>query len=398
MPKRAKELSAVEVKRLSKPGCHAVGGVAGLLLRISAKDNGRSWILRTVTNGVRRDIGLGPYPEVTLAMARDKARELKEQIRQGRDPVAEKRARITFNEAAEKYLEGKLTELSNDKHAQQWRNSIKNYASPVIGTIPVDEIGIQHVVQVLEPIWHTKTETATRVRSRIEKVMNWAIIRGYRQADNPAVWKGRLDAVLPAPEKISKKQNFPSVPYREVPEFVEAVQGVDSISARALEWTILTAARSNETRGATWDEIDLDNAVWIIPKERMKASEEHRVPLTDEMIDVLERTPRFIDSPYVFPAPRGGQLSDATMRKTMRSLGRQEVVHGFRSSFRTWAAEQTNYDHAVIEKSMAHTISNAVERAYNRANFFEKRRRLMADWCRFCTGDAGQRVVIPFEG
>ena len=393
MPKKAKELSAIEVKRLSNPGRHAVGVIPGLLLVV--KESGaKSWILRTVVGNKRRNIGLGGYPEISLAMAREKAREARELISNGIDPIEQKRAikaallksqngRMSFSQAAIKCHEKKVPEFKNEKHAAQWIRTIESYANPIIGNIPVDDIELPHILKILEPIWAAKTETATRLRQRLENVFDWAKISGYRKGDNPARWKGHLDAILPTPTKIKKVKHFAALPWVDIGEFIIQLRNRKGIGARALEFIILTACRSGEVRLATWDEIDLENRVWIIPDERMKTGKEHRVPLVDDAIKLLKNLPRFEGSNYVFTGARGGPLSDMTISKVLKKMKVDAVPHGFRSTFRDWCAENTNYPSEVAEQALAHTIPNAVEAAYRRGDLFEKRRRLMESWAQY---------------
>ena len=313
MPKVAKELSAAEVRRLTEPGFYAVGGVAGLHLTVKSED-ARSWILRTRVGSLRRDIGLGGYPDVTLAMAREAAREAKAQIKAGIDPVALRKSsrsellaqqvkEITFDQAAAKVVAKKQAEASNPKHAQQWENTLKTYASPVLGKMAVKDIEISHIIKVLEPEWKKKTETMTRVRQRIEAVLAWATVHGHRSGDNPARWRNNLDQVLPAPTKVAKSKNHAALPYARVNEFMADLRTRDGMAAKALEFAVLTAARSGEIRGARWDEVDLNEKVWIVPAGRMKAKREHRVPLSDAAVELLQALPRLEDNELVFPAP-----------------------------------------------------------------------------------------------
>ncbi|MFO8084740.1 MAG: integrase arm-type DNA-binding domain-containing protein [Desulfobacterales bacterium] len=409
MPKRADELSALDVRRIQKPGRHAVGGINGLLLVV--KESGaKSWILRTVIGGRRRNIGLGSFPEITLADARESAREMKKKIRQGIDPVEERQAakralrelsgRITFAEAARKCHEKKAPEFKNEKHAKQWLSTIERYAFPVIGNIPVDEIELPHILSVLEPIWHEKTETATRLRQRLEAVLSWAAVSGHRTGDNPARWQGHLDAVLPKPNKLKKVNHHAALPWQQIGAFMQELRKRKGTAARALEFLILTATRSGEVRLAVWDEIDLENRTWTIPGDRMKTGKEHTVPLTDDAVRLLQSLPRFEGSPYVFPAARGGPLSDMAISAVCKRMEVAAVPHGFRSTFRDWAAENTNFPREVCEMALAHSIESKVEQAYRRGDLFQKRRKLMEAWAAFCNKVQAEKpaTVTPIRG
>lgn len=405
MPKKAPELSALKVSRLTAPGCHAVGGVAGLLLQVT--DTGaRSWILRASIAGKRREMGLGAFPDVSLSSARERARAMRSKIAEGVDVLAERRAAraslssvLTFKEAARRLIAAKEHEWKNPKHKDQWISTLRTYAEPKLGALPVEAIELRHVEAVLSPIWKDKTETASRLRSRIEAVLDWATVSGYRSGDNPARWKGNLEHVLAKPGKVKKKQNHPALPFVDMPRFMEALRQREG-SARALEFAILTATRSNEVRGAAWDEIDLDAKTWTIPAERMKAAREHVVPLSAPAIRLIKSLPRFAGTDLMFPGERGGQLSDMTLSKLIKLMhkadteaggvgfmdpkqGRLAVPHGFRSSFRDWAAERTNYPRDVAEMALAHTIGDKVEAAYRRGDLFTKRTKMMADWAKF---------------
>jgi len=417
MPKMAPELSAIEVKRLRHPGgglnaMVAVGGVPGLYLQL-LPGGGRTWILRTKVGPKRRDIGLGGYPEITLAVARDKAREAREKIRQGIDPVEERRAAraslvaahrrgMTFADAVDRYLAAKLDEFRNEKHKAQWRSSLDTYAKPEIGEMLVQDIAVQDLLRVLTPIWATKTETATRLRGRIEAILTWATVAGHRSGDNPARWGGNLKELLPKPSKVAKADNHPALALADAPRWFSALRMREGMGARALEFLTLTAARSGEVRGATWGEIDLKARLWVIPKERMKMDREHRVPLPPSAVALLEALPRFEGNLLVFPATRGGQLSDMTLSATMKRMheseveagrkgwldprsGRPAVPHGLRSTFRDWAAE-TGQPRDMAEIALAHRVGSDVERAYRRSDMVERRRAMMAEWAAFLEG------------
>lgn len=407
MPKKAQELSAVQVKRLTKLGLHAVGGVAGLQLQVK-QTGARSWILRAQIGTRRRDIGLGGFPDVSLAAARDRARDARDQIRQGIDPIeARKAARValiadqalqlTFAEAAVQCHATKSPEFRNGKHASDWINSITRYADPVIGMLPVAQVELAHIVKVLEPIWTTKTETATRVRQRIESVLAWATVSGYRLGDNPARWKGNLEHTLPKPSKIRKRTHFAALPWPEIGAFMVELREREGMATRALEFLILTAARSGEVRLATWDEIGLDEKQWTVHADRMKARKEHRVPLSEPSMELLEKLPRFEGSPYVFTSPRGGPLSDMSISSVCRRMKVNAVPHGFRSTFKDWARSSTSYADEVSELALAHVSSDATRAAYARDELLPKRMRLMRDWAKFCGIVVSKADVMPIR-
>ena len=403
MPKIAKELSAMDINRLNKPGRHAVGYISGLLIVV--KDSGaKSWILRTVIGNRRCSVGLGPYPEISLSEARNKARSYKKDVREGKDPLEEKRrikaglmrlnGRMTFAKAAKGCHEKKISEFRNDKHGRDWISSINRYAFPVIGNLPVDEIDLPHILKILEPVWHEKTETATRLRQRIENVLAWATVSGYRKGDNPARWKGHLDAILPKPSKIKKVEHFKALAWQNIGAFMQDLRNRNGFGARCLEWIILTVARSGEARLATWDEIDLESLTWTIPSERMKTGKEHKVPLVDDAIKLLDALPRFQGSDYIFTAARGGPLSDMTISAVCRRMQVNAVPHGFRSTFRDWCAENTNFPREVAEQALAHSIGNQVEAAYRRGDLFGKRRKLMVAWSAYCNNVQGTGASV----
>lgn len=423
MARKAKELSALEVGRLTSPGYHFVGGVAGLILQVT-ESKARSWILRATVGGKRRDIGLGGFPDVTLAGAREAARIAREKIKAGTDPVEERAAArsalaasrasaITFGEAAAKYIEANEAGWKNSKHAAQWTTTLETYAHPSIGKLRVSDIETQHVVAILEPLWATKTETASRLRGRIESVLDWAKVRGYRKGENPARWKGHLDHILPARAKVQKVRHHPALDYREVGSFIEALKAVDGMGARALEFAILCASRSNEARGATWTEIDKKAGAWIIPAERMKAEREHRVPLSPAALTLLESLPRIAGTDLIFPNAKSDALSDMSLTSVIRRMddasiknggrgwrdnsGNVITAHGFRSSFRDWAGEATAYPREVIEHALAHQLKDKAEAAYQRGDLLEKRRRLMADWANHCATIAAIADVRPIR-
>jgi integrase len=410
MPRVAKELSTLEVKRLKHSGRNglpeliSVGGVAGLLIQVTPNGS-KSWLLRTTIAGRRRKMGLGSYPTVSLAQARERAREATDAIWHGKDPVEERRAEaadlvatearnLSFADAVDKFLEAKLAEFKNEKHRKQWRSTLVTYACPVVGMQPVSTIDVHDIRRVLQPIWQTKTETASRLRGRIESVLAWATVAGHRDGDNPARWRGNLDAVLPKPAKVATRGHWPALALKDAPDWFGDVVARKGAATRALEFLALTAARSGEIRGATWSEVDLAERLWTLPADRMKAGKMHRVPLTDRAVALLRDLPRFEETEFVFPAPRGGQLSDMALQAVMRRVhggreqggyvdalsGRPAVVHGLRSTFRDWAVERTEYPSDMAEIALAHTVGSEVERAYRRSDMIEKRREMMADW------------------
>lgn len=429
MPKIAKELSALEVKRLKYTGTgqnqtFAVGGVAGLLMQLTSK-GGRSWLLRTSVGDKRKEFGLGGFPEIGLSAARDRARDLKQQIRDGVDPIedrkakrsallAERRRGLTFEKAVDRYLDAKLDEFSNPKHRQQWRNTLKTYAVPALGNMLVQDIAVQDVLRVLQPIWHKKTETASRVRGRVEAVLNWSTVSGHREGDNPARWAGNLKELLPAPSKIAKEINHPALQIDDVPRWLNRLRAMNGIGRYALEFALLTASRSQEVRGALWSEVNLDDSVWIIPASRMKMDREHRVPLSTGVVELLRHVPKFEGNDLIFPAPRGGQLSDMTLSGAMKRLhnadvkvggdgftdrvsGRPAVPHGLRSTFRDWVGERTGFPGDIAEMALAHKVASDVEGAYRRGQMTDKRRPLMQAWSDFANGMKANDNIVRID-
>ena len=404
MGSKAKELSALAVQRLTAPGMHAVGGVAGLYLCVSSSGS-RSWIARVNVDGKRREMGLGSFPDVSLSIAREKARAARSDTTMGIDPVAQRKearsarqalkaTQKTFADCAKAYIEAHSDSWRNAKHRAQWPSTFETYVYPTMGTVLVGEVTQAHVMAVLLPIWKTKTQTATRLRGRIEQVLAWATAAGFRQGENCARWTGLLDQLLPAPGKVSKPKHHPAVRVDDMPAFIKALRQHDGLSPKALEFAVLTAARSGEVRGANWAEIDLEAAVWTVPPERMKAGKEHRVPLSAAAIKLLEAMPRIEGTELVFPAPRGGQLSDMALTALTRRMnfrddaGRVCVPHGFRSSFRDWVFERTDYPRDLAEAALAHALENKVEAAYRRGDALERRRAMMQAWANYCEGVA----------
>lgn len=380
---------------------HSVGHGLYLRVQVSKTDLNhitKSWLLRWGAGG-KHTMGLGPYPVIGLAEARKLGAEAMQRVKLGFDPRAEREAlrekaqlnqdALTFRDASRKYIQKESPSWKNAKHAQQWTNTLETYAFPVIGEKKCEEITLQHVMKVLEPIWISKNETATRIRSRMENIFDWAITHGHRQSANPARWKGLLEHTL---TKISKRQrvkHHPALPYRDVPDFIQKIKSIDSISARALELTILTGCRTSEVLGLKWEEIDFTNKTWIIPKERMKAGIEHRVPLSNQALELLSKIKKKSYDVYVFQSGNkiSKPISNMAMLMLLKRINRQDItVHGFRSSFRDWGAEVTNHTREVMEHALAHKLADESEAAYQRSTFFEKRIALMTDWGNYCNG------------
>lgn len=407
MPKVARNLTALEVKNLAHPGgtgnvFKLVGGVPGLGLQL-LPSGGRTWLLRIVVGGRRREVGLGGFPEITLAAARERARQARSRVWEGYDPVEDRKARtaalvaarkrgLTFTEALSKFEAAKL---AGHKDSDRWVSMLNIHAVPHLGGMLVHDITPQDILRVLNPIWSEKAETARKLRSRLEAVLSWATVAGHRTGDNPARWGGNLKELLP--KQAAAVVNQPALSLADAPAWFAALQKLDGTGSRAVEFLTLTAVRSGEVRGAEWSEINGD--MWIIPAERMKAGKEHRVPLCQRAQALLASLPRPDGNPLVFPAPRGGMLSDMTLSATMKRMhesavkaggkgwldprsGRPAVPHGLRSTFRDWSAEQ-GVDRDMAEIALAHNVGSEVERAYRRSDMVERRRAMMAEWSAF---------------
>ena len=398
MPKTARELSSLEVSRLRADGVYAVGGAPGLYLRVEGAS--RAWVLRYVLAGQRRRMGMGSYPVVTLAMARELAREAQGSIKTGRDPIDARRAqrrgaalanakRLTFANACELCISARESEWRSAKHRQQWVNTLAAYAAPVMGALDVSEIDTAHVMAALQPIWTSKMETATRLRGRIETVLDWAAARGSRSGPNPARWRGHLDQLLARPRKTKRVRHHPAAPVSQAPAIVQRVADAPGQGARALLLQILTATRSGEVRLAAWEEFDLERALWTIPEGRMKAGREHRVPLSRQAVALLRAQPVMLDCELVFASRKKNRpVSDMTLSAVLRRLQAPCVPHGFRSTFRDWSAETTSYPSEVVEMALAHAIENKTEAAYRRGDLLAKRAALMQDWADYCLPQA----------
>jgi len=413
MPKKlSNALTPLSVKN-AKPGRHVDGGGLHLLVK---ETGARSWVFRYMLKGKARDVGLGAAsgPDaLTLAKVRDAASALRLTVKAGVDPL-EKRAQeaaeklaaeqaakvagITFRAVAEAYLDANEGSWRNAKHRQQWRNTLTSYVFPAIGDLPVAAIETQHILDIVEPIWKAKPETASRIRGRIETVLDAAKARGYRSGENPSRWRGHIKQILPARPKLSRGHHK-AMAYAAIPAFVADLRQRDAMAALALEFTILTATRTSEAIGAKWEEVDLGKAVWTIPANRMKGGREHRVPLSPRALEILEAV-KPLGGQWVFPTDKGGKLSTMAMSMLLRRMKIGDAtVHGFRSSFRMWAAESTAYAHEVCEMALAHATKNKVEAAYQRSDVFEKRRRLMIDWANYCASvGAGGATVTLIRG
>lgn len=385
-------LTAVDVRARTEPGYHP--DKDGLYLSVS-RSGTKSWIFKYNFQGSRHEIGLGSVKAVSLSIARQKSLDLRRQILAGVNPIHTKKAQkqedntakarlMTFGECATAYIKAHKVSWKNSKHVQQWENTIDTYASPVIGHLPVADVDTTLIMKILEPIWKSKTVTATRVRARIENVLDWARVAEYRTGENPARWKGHLDVMLAAPSKVSKTNHFAALPWTEIASFLTALREQVGTSARAVEFAILTSTRSGEVRSATWDEINLDGAVWTIPASRMKAGKEHRVPLSKQAISLLNAMPR--QGLYVFPGTKENKpLSDMSLSAVLRRMKKDSVtVHGFRSTFRDWCAEHSNFPRAVAEHALAHKLPDKTEAAYQRGDLLTKRVALMQAWADYC--------------
>ena len=416
MPKIVTPLSDLQVRRITRVGWHAVGGVAGLLLQVRKPTNEgaqmpRSWILRIKVGEQRQPIGLGSYPQVSLAVAREQAAKLVMQAKQGINLKANKRAQRsslisaasknkTFKECAEAYMDAHSRDYTNEKHRKQWPATLVTYAYPIIGNMLVSDIAMRDVRNVLEQetvvdintkgkLWYVKTETAKRLLGRIKTVLDYATVNEYRSGTNPAQWTGFLSTQLPSPKKIQKKEHHPAVPYLQIGGFMSKLRSNSSLSAKALEFLILTAVRSGSVRNAEWSEIDVDNALWIIPAEHTKARQEHRIPLQPQVIKLLKSLSKVAETNLIFPNRNNKALSDMAFNQIMRGMRErgeltvEGVPHGFRSTFRDWAAERTSYSDEIRKAASGHAIGDSVKEAYQRTDLLDKRRSLMNEWANF---------------
>jgi integrase len=400
------KLTALKVEKTHQPGMYGDGG--GLYLRVS-NDATKNWVFRFMLNGRPRWMGMGPLHTVSLSEARRRAGEHRLRRHDGIDPIEARRAErlksrldaakaVTFKECATSYIKVHRAGWSNGKHAAQWEATLATYADPIIGKLSVQAIDTALVLKVLEPIWVAKPETAGRVRGRIEAVLDWATAREYRQGENPARWRGHLDKLLPARAKVRRVEHHAALPYAELPSFLEVLRKQEGISARALEFTILTAARTGESISARWNEFDLLNKTWTIPAKRMKAGREHRVPLSARALAILEEMQSSGDphDGFVFPGGKAGRpLSNMAFLMLLRRMERDDLTaHGFRATFKTWASDRTSFQNEIVEAALAHVVGSKVEQAYQRGDMFEKRRRLMQQWAVYCDMRTQQQAGV----
>ena len=425
--KRQTGLLSPAAVRHAKPGMHCDG--LGLYLRVTTGESGKIskyWIFRYAVDGRDRQLGLGALDTIAPREAREAAAECRRLRLQGIDPIERRKTTqaaakaaganaMTFDQCAARYMKAHASSWRNPKHRQQWTNTLTTYVTPVFGNVLVQVIDVALVTKALEPIWNEKPETASRVRGRVEVILDWATARGHRQGDNPARWRGHLDKLLPAPAKVRKVKHHPALPYVEIGAFMVDLRALHGIAARALEFTILTAARTGEAIGAKWDEIDLQAKVWTVPEDRMKGGCEHRVPLSTSARALLRAMREVRQNDYIFPGDREGKpLSNMAMLEQVRRMneqrsavgepkwidprqGKEIVPHGFRSCFRDWSAERTNFPNHVVEMALAHAIGDDVEAAYRRGELFNKRVALMSAWEIACARPARTAKVLPLH-
>jgi integrase len=407
MARQIERLSALAVSRAKQPGMYADG--RGLYLQVTSS-GAQSWVYRFMLSGRVRDMGLGPVNVVSLSEARARASQCRRLRLDGIDPIEARKAErtraqldaaksLTFDECSRQYIEAHKAGWRSGKHALQWTSTLATYVGPVFGSLPVQSIDVGLVMRCLEPIWATKPETAGRVRGRVEAILDWATVRSYRQGENPARWRGHLESLLPRRSKVARVEHHPALAYAEVGEFMAKLRGQEGIAAWALEFVILTAARTGEVIGARWDEIDLSKATWTIPANRMKGGREHRVPLSDAAVAIIEAMKAIPHGDFVFPGMRAGKpLSNMAILVLLRRMKRDDLTaHGFRSSFRDWAAEQSAFPSEVVEMALAHAVGSKVEAAYRRGDLYQKRQRLMDEWAGYCSAPTKAGQVVPMR-
>jgi integrase len=401
------KLTALAVAQAKRRGYYGDGG--GLFLQVSP-GGGKSWVFRFKEGGRLREMGLGPVHTIGLADARQRAQECRRARLDGRDPITERRAArlaakldvakaIIFRGCAERYIAAHKAGWRNAKHAAQWTATLQTYVYPSFGALPVQAVDVGLVLKAVEPIWATKPETASRVRGRIESILDWATARGYRVGENPARWRGHLENLLPKRSKVRRVEHHAALAYPEIAAFVAELRGQEGVAARALEFAILTAARTGEVIGARWDEINIAERSWTIPGERMKGGREHRVPLSPAALAIVERMAEICSGDFLFPGGKANRpLSNMAFLMLLRRMGRGNLTaHGFRSSFRDWAAERTTFPAEVAEMALAHAVSDKVEAAYRRGDLFQKRRQLAEAWAKFCAAPSAAGAVVPIR-
>lgn len=411
MARGIQRLSALRVEKSKAPGYYADG--AGLWLQVT-QSGAKSWIFRFMLNGRAREMGLGSFNTFSLAEARAKAADCRKLLHDGIDPIEARKAQrnaasvaaaktFTFDECAKAYIASHRSGWKNTKHADQWENTLRDYVSPVFGSVPVASVDTALVMKALERdhLWTEKAETASRLRGRIENILSWATVRGYRMGENPARWKGHLEELLPLKSKVARTEHHPALPYKEIGNFFESLRCQEGIAAKALEFTILTAARTGEVIGATWNEVNFADKVWTIPSGRMKAEKEHWIPLSSRANEMLSELHKVRQGEFIFTGRReGSALSNMAMLQLLKRMGRGDLtVHGFRSTFRDWAGELSSFPREVIEHALAHQLKDKAEASYARGTLFEKRRLLMQAWQKFCEAPAAAKGadVVPIR-
>ena len=406
---KRRRLSAKAVEKQRRAGHFHDGG--GLYLQVT-RARAKSWVFRYTRHGRAHELGLGSLKGVPLAKARKLAQDAHELLAEGIDPIEHRRAKlaaeaankaksVTFRHCAKSYVEAHSPSWRNKKHTAQWSSTLETYAYPVIGDRPVSQVTTDDVLTILSPLWVEKNETAKRLQQRIASVLDWARVRNYRTGHNPAQWRGHLDKLLAKPSRVKQVRHHPSMPHADLPAFMAELAALPGTAATALRFAVLTAARSGEVLGAKWEEIDLPGKTWLIPAERMKARKAHRVPLSDTAVALLDALPRVEGNDYVFPSRGERPLSSMAMLETMRRLGFSPggqrgpyVVHGMRSSFRTWCSEKTSFPRELAEQALGHVVGDAVERAYQRSDLLDRRRKLMTDWSRYLERKPGKVVKM----
>lgn len=408
MARQTHKLSAIAVRNAKRPGLYGDG--AGLYLRVGPS-GAKSWVYRFMLRGKARTMGLGPLHTLSLADARDAAQAARQKVNAGIDPIADREAEaairareaapvLTFRQCAERYIAAQESAWSDDNYRAAWVSALERFAYPVIGDMAVRDVDTPAVLKVIEPLWNDRTATASRLRSMIEAVLDWATARDEREGANPAAWRGRISKILPSPAKVRPVRHHRALPYEKAPEFMAAVRAREGVAFRALEFLTLTATRSGETLGAAWEEIDTDKAIWSIPAARMKSRRPFRVPLSRPALEILDALPRVKGNRYVFPGTRQGRsLSERMLivALDMMKWRSETTPHGLRSCFRDWAGERTAYPREIAEAALAHAIGDRTERSYARGDLFDRRARLMCDWAAYLDTGTASAEVVPIR-